>query len=236
MSHNCHVSASGLHGMCCWLVSWRVGVLARVNLCAPVSSASCPCVCGVKILHAFVCCNHCHGHICHDPPATWLPVRATPFSPRLCAARAYGYYCCFTEACLNALSLLDEYDAWLDMGCDPWVRAHTLPGPPPPPLFPQPPSSHTHDAGGVLGSAGGACLTLNDLRREYAVMRAAAAVAVSSSGGAGGNPLQQATLPPSELLGALLTAGQVRLCGWVWLVGCLFCCAAKQHTVRTATS
>lgn len=82
-----------------------------------------------------------------------------------------------TEAAINALSLVKEADAWLDLS-DPWLRLHASPTKPPALLFGT--DAPAAERGGGGGGAGGwedAVLTLPQLRREYLLLRSAVAVA-----------------------------------------------------------
>lgn len=127
---------------------------------------------------------------------------------------------------------MDDADAWLDMGADSWVRAHPFPGAPPAPLFAQ--LSTAGDGAAASALSATTVLTLAGLKRELALMRAAAVVA-GSGGAAGSNPLQQASSQPTELLGALLAAGQVdeavTLTNAVWAAGSAAHGAALERVV-----
>jgi hypothetical protein len=82
------------------------------------------------------------------------------------ASSTSALLCVCTDACVNALSLVDEPDAWLDMS-QPWLKRHALPG-----------EQQQQQQGGDEAAP---CLTLAGLRAEQALVRAA--VLAATSGG-----------------------------------------------------
>ncbi|KAG1678292.1 hypothetical protein FOA52_013913 [Chlamydomonas sp. UWO 241] len=120
------------------------------------------------------------------------------------AAEALAAY----EASLNALSLLDDEDAWLDLS-DPWMRLHATP--------PRAGRLLFGGGGGVLQADGMVedadddaveqeepVLTLSGLRREYLLLRCAVSAAATVPGL---DPLQQWD-GEDEVLNQLTLSGQ----------------------------
>lgn len=86
----------------------------------------------------------------------------------------------YPDAAVNALSVVDEADAWLDMS-QPWLRRHALPGEPLHPAYP----CTTPVPGEHEGMA--PCLTLAGLRAEQALVRAAVTAAAAAAAGPSGS-------------------------------------------------